>query len=123
MNRILLLLLLVSLNLAAFTQSSPAPIKLVDVLLTPSHADWNYKTGEKQMLRCCASSLRSCSGCGNQLRVWPEMMEAEKKGRLSLKDGTGKISIGTSRIPLDFRDPDSGWTQKTRTRPTPSELF
>lgn len=104
MNRIRLLLLLVSFNFTAFSQNSPAPLKLVDVLLTPSHADWNYQTGEKAEVE--VRVLRygvPVPGVEISYEFGPELMEAEKKEKLVLKDGTGRISIGTSKVP-GFRE-------------------
>lgn len=104
MNRIVLLLTICCLAFSVGAQNSPEPIKLVDVLLSPSHADWNYKTGEKaevdvRVLRCGVP----VPGVEISYAFGPEMMEAETKERVLLTDGTGKINMGTSRAP-GFRE-------------------
>lgn len=100
----LLFVFLLALSSAAFAQNSPAPIKLVDVILTPSQADWTYKTGEKAEVG--VQVLRFGVPVPNveiSYEFGPEMMEPEKKEKQLLKDGTGKISVGTSKVP-GFRD-------------------
>ncbi|MFV0377119.1 MAG: acetylxylan esterase [Mangrovibacterium sp.] len=106
MNRILLLLILVSFSLTLFSQNSSAPSKLVDVLLTPSHADWNYQTGEKAEVE--VRVLRygvPVPGVEISYEFGPELMEPETNERMVLKDGTGKINIGTAAEP-GFRELD-----------------
>ena len=45
MKAFFLPLLIVTIN--CISQNSPAPIKFIDILLTPNHADWNYLTDQE----------------------------------------------------------------------------
>lgn len=79
---------------------SPAPIKLVDIILTPNHDDWNYKLTENASVE--VSVLRfgvPVSNVSIDYEIGPEMFPADKKGKILLKNGKGKIEVGTSSQP------------------------
>lgn len=79
---------------------SPAPIKLVDIILTPSHNDWNYKINENASVE--VSVLKFGVPVNNvtiNYEAGPEMFPADKKSKLVLKDGKGQVEIGTSSQP------------------------
>ncbi|WP_163710896.1 acetylxylan esterase [Mangrovibacterium lignilyticum] len=100
----ILLLVFVTLQVSVFAQNSPAPIKLIDVVLSPAHADWNYKTGEKAEV--AVRILRfgvPIPDVEISYSYGPELMEPEKKETRLLKDGTGKINMGTTKVP-GFRE-------------------
>jgi hypothetical protein len=43
---ILAFLLVIPISVITVAQNSPAPLKLIDFVLTPDAADWNYKTDQ-----------------------------------------------------------------------------
>ena len=103
LRKFLFLLFLVTCA-SVFAQNSPAPIQPVDVILSPSRPDWTYKTGEKaevgvQVLRFGVPVPNVEIRCA----YGPEMLESEKKETMFLKDGVGKINIGTCKTP-GFRE-------------------
>lgn len=81
-------------------QNTPAPIKLVDIILTANHANWNYKLNEEATVKI--SVLRYGSPVENveiEYQYGPEQLAPEKKGILKLQNGVGEINIGTTNIP------------------------
>ncbi len=100
MIRQLILLTFLCFSISLSAQHSPAPIKLVDVLLSPTHGDWNYKTGEKAEVE--VRVLRYGVPVENveiSYEFGSEMMPVEKKDKMSLKSGVGSINMGTSKVP------------------------
>ncbi|WP_187262039.1 acetylxylan esterase [Pontibacter beigongshangensis] len=84
----------------AVAQNSPAPIKLVDILLTPDAKDWNYLTGQKATVTVSILQFGvPREDAIIRYEVGPELMPPDKTGQLTLKKGTGKIDLGTSRQP------------------------
>lgn len=81
-------------------QNTPAPIKLVDILLAANHPDWNYKLNEDATIKI--SVLRYGSPVENieiEYQYGPEQLAPEKKGTLQLNNGVGEINIGTMKVP------------------------
>jgi len=79
---------------------SPAPIKLIDIILTPNHDDWNYKINENATVE--VSVLKFGVPVNNvsiDYEIGPEMFPADKKGKLLLKNGKGQIEMGTNSQP------------------------
>lgn len=79
---------------------TPAPLKLVDFVLTPNHADWNYTTGETATVT--VTVLKEGVPVKNALVYYEtggELLPADKKDKVSLAEGTGKIVLGTSAQP------------------------
>jgi cephalosporin-C deacetylase len=99
-NRILILFLLLQVFLVSNGQPSPAPVKLVDVVLAPDHPDWNYKLSEPGTVN--VTVLRYGIPVKNvpiTFEAGPELFPADQKGKLMLENGTGKISAGTAASP------------------------
>lgn len=111
----LLLFGLATISLKA--QNTPAPVKLVDIILTANHADWNYKLNEEATVKI--SVLRYGSPVENveiEYQYGPEQLAPEKKGILKLENGIGEINMGTMDIPgfrqLKVQTKIDGYTYK-----------
>ena len=111
----LLLFGLATISLKA--QNTPAPVKLVDIILTANHADWNYKLNEEASVKI--SVLRYGSPVENveiEYQYGPEQLAPEKKGILKLENGIGEINMGTMDIPgfrqLKVQTKIDGYTYK-----------
>jgi cephalosporin-C deacetylase len=99
-NIFLGLLFTVIFNGFTFAQNSPAPIKFIDFVLTPSSNDWNYTINQKASVQ--VSVLRfgvPMKDVTIAYELGPEMMPAEKKGSMILKNGQGSIEVGTLQKP------------------------
>lgn len=95
---IILFLIFNSINTKA--QNSPAPIKLVQFVLTPNHSDWNYKLNQKASIKIMVHKHGvPIKNAKVAYQYGPELMAADKKGELKLKNGTGEINIGTTKTP------------------------
>jgi cephalosporin-C deacetylase-like acetyl esterase len=91
---------LILISQTVFSQNSPAPLKLVDILLTPDHADWNYKTGEQAQVK--VTVLKNgvpIKDAEVEYSFGQEMLEPEVSGPLKLREGYGTILVGTSKQP------------------------
>ena len=102
MKRIHILLFLVCFLVSknALTQNKPAPLKLINFVLTPDHDDWNYKLNEEATIKILVTKFGiPVTNAEIGYEFGPEMLEAEKKDVLILKDGTGEINIGTTDKP------------------------
>ena len=111
----LLLFGLATISLKA--QNTPAPVKLVEIILTANHADWNYKLNEEATVKI--SVLRYGSPVENveiEYQYGPEQLAPEKKGILKLENGIGEINMGTMDIPgfrqLKVQTKIDGYTYK-----------
>lgn len=96
---ILLLMAVVNFN-CLLAQNSPAPIKLIDILLTPDQADWKYEVD--QTATVMVTVLKNGVPVENarlQYEVGAEMLPADTKAELVLAKGTGKIEVGTLKRP------------------------
>lgn len=81
-------------------QHSPAPLKLVDIILSPNSSNWTYETGEQAEVDIAVLKYGvPIKDVTVKFEYGPEMMKADEKGLLKLKNGKGKINIGTSREP------------------------
>ena len=79
---------------------SPAPIKLVDVILSPSHADWNYKLNETATVDVTVLKFGvPVQDVSVKYEIGPELLPVDKTGSLLLKNGKGTIDAGTSPKP------------------------
>ncbi len=88
------------LNLKAVAQNAPAPLKLVDFVLTPGAKDWNYKLNQTASVDVQVLKFGvPLENVSITYEIGPEMLPADKKGTLTLKNGTGKIEVGTSKQP------------------------
>lgn len=99
-KKISLLLLFLLLSSLLQAQNSPAPLKLVEFLLTPDHDDWNYRPGDDPVIKIAVlKNDVPVRGALVSYQTGTEMMEADKKAELLLQDGTGEIRLGTTNSP------------------------
>ncbi|TDH29364.1 acetylxylan esterase [Segetibacter sp. 3557_3] len=100
MKLINLLMLFFAFQVFAKAQNSPAPIRLVQFVITPNSADWNYRLNESATAKI--SVLKFGVPIKNVIvsyEVGPEMLPPDKKQTITLKEGTGEIAIGTKAVP------------------------
>lgn len=74
--------------------------QVVNIAVSPDHADWHYKTGESVEFK--VTVLQNDFPLDNitlNYEVGPEKMEALKKGEVTLKNGTATIKAGTLNKP------------------------
>ncbi|KJD34547.1 hypothetical protein PK35_01810 [Tamlana nanhaiensis] len=95
---ILTILFLTGYNLKA--QNSPAPIKLVQFVLTPNHNDWNYKLNENAVIKIqVLKHFVPLSNIEVSYQYGNELMPPDKEGSVSLKNGQASINIGNLKAP------------------------
>ncbi|OQP47286.1 hypothetical protein A4H97_07220 [Niastella yeongjuensis] len=93
-------LISVLLTVTARAQNSPAPRKLIEFVLTPDAVDWNYKVNQSAAVQVSVFRYGvPLKDATVSYEMGPEMLPADKKGSLVLKDGQGKIDLGTSKEP------------------------
>ncbi len=81
-------------------QNSPAPRKLIDFVLSPNSADWNYKLNEPATARITVLKFGvPMKNVVVSYEVGPEMLPADRKETITLKEGLGEIVIGTAKVP------------------------
>ena len=95
------LALFVILSLSIFVVEAQPKISFIKVEVTPDHADWLYKCGEKPQF---AISVRTCSNAPVKdaeiyYEVSEDMLPPIAKGNMVLKDGTTTIKGYTMRKP------------------------
>jgi cephalosporin-C deacetylase len=81
-------------------QNSPAPIKRIAFMLTPTASDWKY--GLNQPAAVQVTVLKDdvpLADATISYEVGPEMLPADTKGTLVLKQGQGRLALGTSKQP------------------------
>ncbi|WP_324678121.1 acetylxylan esterase [Hymenobacter sp. GOD-10R] len=94
---ICLLVLGIHLGLA---QNSPAPLKLISFVLTPSAPEWKYAVNQTASVQVLVlKNDVPLEEATISYEYGPEMLDAEKKGSLTLKKGQGRIDLGTSKQP------------------------
>lgn len=99
LKRLLLIVIVFYSNLL-ISQNSPAPIKLVQFVLSPDHSDWNYDLKENAIVKI--SVLKYGVPVNNTEIIYEygeDEMPPEKTGTLHLKNGTGTINIGSMKTP------------------------
>lgn len=70
----------------------------------PDHADWIYRTGENAKIKVSLFKYGiPQDGITVSYETGSELMPADKKGNIKLKDGKAEINIGTMKEP-GFRD-------------------
>ena len=72
----------------------------VNIRMVPDHQDWTYKVGEKPRLK--VSVEKSTTPVGSVMLTYaigPEMMAPTLTKKVTLKDGTGTIDMGTVKEP------------------------
>lgn len=84
----------------AFSQNTPAPLKLVDVILSPDHADWIYRTNEDARVEVRVLKYGvPVEDVTVEYLSGPELMTADESKSLSLRKGTGTIVLKGSQQP------------------------
>lgn len=79
---------------------TPAPIKLVDFVLTPDHADWNYVTKDNALIDVTVLKAGvPVHDVSVYYEAGPEMLPPDKKETILFKNGSGQIVLGTSAQP------------------------
>lgn len=81
-------------------QNAPAPLKLLTFVLTPSAANWTYPVNQPASVQ--VTLLKNdvpLPEATISYEFGPEMLAAEKTGTLQLKQGQGRLAIGTSKAP------------------------
>ncbi|WP_432713295.1 acetylxylan esterase [Pedobacter sp.] len=98
--RYLVLLQFLILSTAILAQNAPAPKKLIEFILTPDSKDWNYKVNEKASLQVTVLKYGvPLEDVTINFEIGPDMLPADQKGSMVLKQGQGKIDIGSSKQP------------------------
>lgn len=69
----------------------------------PDHSDWLYKTGEKAKVEVQLYKYGIPRDVEVQYSISDDLMEADKSGKVMLKDGRAMINIGSRNTP-GFRD-------------------
>lgn len=69
----------------------------------PDHADWLYKTGEKATVEVQLYKYGVPRDVVVEYRISDDMLTPDSKGSVSLRNGRGRIDVGTRRTP-GFRD-------------------
>lgn len=128
-NRILSLIFVFSLFSLSANAQSPAPIKLVDVIITPDHADWNYKTGENATVEVTVLQYGSpVKAASLNFEIGPEMLPVDKKATIDLTNGHAKIDVGTTsqpgfrRLVVRARVNDNTYTSEVKLAYSPEKI-
>lgn len=96
----LLLLLFIIFYAKGFAQNSPAPVKFIEFVLTPDHKDWNYRVNDNASVELSVLKFGvPMEDVTISYEIGPEMLPADKKASTVLKNGQGKIEMGTSKQP------------------------
>lgn len=69
----------------------------------PDHPDWLYKTGEKAIVSVQLYKYGVPVSCQAKYEIADDMLPADKKGEVNIKNGKCEIAIGTRKTP-GFRD-------------------
>ncbi len=69
----------------------------------PDHADWLYRTGENATVEIQFYKYGIPRDCTVEYKLADDMLEPDKSGTLVLKDGRGKLNMGSRKTP-GFRD-------------------
>jgi cephalosporin-C deacetylase-like acetyl esterase len=71
----------------------------IEFLLTPDHADWVYRTGEKATVKVQLFRYGIPVEADIAYRIGPEMMPPTETGTLSTKGGPATLNLGTMNEP------------------------
>ncbi len=101
--KVLMPLCLVAL-LSQFVQAENYPYRSDYLWVTvPNHADWLYQTGEKATVEVQFYKYGIPQDGVVEWEVGTDLLPSDTKGTLTLKNGRGKIEMGTAKKPC-FRD-------------------
>ncbi|AKQ46436.1 hypothetical protein TH63_13690 [Rufibacter radiotolerans] len=85
---------------SASAQNAPAPLKLVNLVLTPNSDDWTYAVNQPASVQIMVlKNDVPLKDVTISYEFGPEMRPPEKKGTMLLKEGQVKLDIGTSQEP------------------------
>lgn len=81
----------------------------------PDHSDWLYKTGEKASVEVQLYKYGVAQNAEVEYEIAPDMLAAETRGKVTLKNGRATISMGTRKTPgfLDLKLTTTIGGQKT----------
>ncbi|BAV05336.1 Cephalosporin-C deacetylase [Filimonas lacunae] len=84
----------------ALKAQTAAPLKMVDFVFTPDHANWNYTVNENAFINVSVLQYGvPVSGVKVDYQTGMEMLPAEKKETATWANGTGRIALGTTKEP------------------------
>ncbi|MCC8173522.1 MAG: acetylxylan esterase [Odoribacter sp.] len=93
------LIVFLFLGFLAFAENNPYRSD-VYFAVTPDHADWIYKTGEKAKIKATVYKYGiPQDGMEIQYETGLEMLKADDKGTVRTKNGTAEITVGTLKQP------------------------
>ncbi|WP_374164948.1 acetylxylan esterase [Arcticibacter sp. MXS-1] len=99
-GRFCFFILLISFCARLEAQNSPAPLKLVDFILSPDSENWTYPLSKPATVTITVlHNGTPMKGIAVDYEYGPEMLSPEKTGRLVLKEGLAKINIGSCSSP------------------------
>lgn len=101
-----LLLLIAPLFFIADANAENYPYRSDYLWVTsPNHADWLYKTGEKATVEVQLYKYGVAQNAEVEYEIAPDMLDAEQKGKIMLKNGRASINMGTRKTPgfLDLK--------------------
>ena len=91
--KLVLLSLVVMKTMYVFPQP---PEKLIKITVSPDHADWLYRTGEKAIVSICVwKNQVPMQNASIHYEISEDLMKPHKAENTILKDGTLKLSLGT----------------------------
>ena len=105
MRKVLLtLLLLAGLSISLSAENYPYRSDFLWIT-NPDHSDWLYQTGEKAQVEIQLYKYGVAQNADVEYEIAPDMLEAQQKGKVTLKNGRATINIGTRKTPgfLDLR--------------------
>lgn len=101
---IFLLALLICMAFSAAAENYPYRSDYLWVT-SPNHSDWLYKTGENAQVEVQLYKYGVAQDVQIEYSIAPDMLEAEKTGKVVLKNGRATINVGTRKSPgfLDLK--------------------
>lgn len=103
MKKIVLILFMAVLAMT-WTKAENYPYRSDYLWVTvPNHNDWLYKTGEKALVSVQLYKYGMPVSCEAKYEIADDMLAADKKGKVSIKNGKCEIDLGTRKTP-GFRD-------------------
>ena len=99
MKKLLLILTMLTVGCTAASVAAPAE-RPVKIIVAPDHADWRYDCGEQPSFTVTVLRF-NCPVPDAEVKyeISEDMMPASVEKELTLKDGSGKIRIGTMKEP------------------------
>lgn len=99
-NYYIILFLTLSTVNSVYAQNSPERFKPVQVILTPDHADWNYKLNEEATIKINIWQYGiPINSAEISYKFGDEIIGPFEKGSLSVNNGLAEINIGSKNTP------------------------